>query len=158
MPGGDVNPYLAVAGMIAAGLHGIDQKLELEEACTGNAYTGDAAHVPTTLREAAELWEDSAIAREAFGADVVDALPQHGARGAAGVRHGRHGLGAFPVLRAHVRTRLCRTSTRTHELPVVNPATEELITTVAAAGPADVDAAVRRAAAAQRALGGARPG
>ncbi|WP_181767189.1 glutamine synthetase family protein [Streptomyces albidus (ex Kaewkla and Franco 2022)] len=71
VPGGDVNPYLAVAGMIAAGLHGIDQKLELEEACTGNAYTGDAVHVPATLREATELWEHSAIAREAFGEDVV---------------------------------------------------------------------------------------
>jgi glutamine synthetase len=72
VPGGDVNPYLAVAGMIAAGLHGIDNELELPEACTGNAYTGDAAHVPTTLREAAGLWEESAVAREAFGAEVVE--------------------------------------------------------------------------------------
>ncbi|MFI7245113.1 glutamine synthetase family protein [Streptomyces qinglanensis] len=72
VPGGDVNPYLAVAGMIAAGLHGIDNALELPAACTGNAYTGDAAHVPTTLREAAELWEGSAPAREAFGSEVVD--------------------------------------------------------------------------------------
>ncbi|WP_431984670.1 glutamine synthetase family protein [Streptomyces qinglanensis] len=72
VPGGDVNPYLAVAGMIAAGLHGIDNALELPAACTGNAYTGGAAHVPTTLREAAELWEGSAPAREAFGSEVVD--------------------------------------------------------------------------------------
>jgi glutamine synthetase len=72
VPGGDVNPYLATAGMIAAGLHGVDEKLELEEACTGNAYTGDAAHVPTTLREAAQLWETSVIAREAFGEEVVE--------------------------------------------------------------------------------------
>ncbi|MGA4878156.1 glutamine synthetase family protein [Streptomyces lydicamycinicus] len=72
LPGGDVNPYLAVAGMVAAGLYGIEHELELPEATTGNAYTGDAAHVPTTLRDAAELWENSAIARAAFGDEVVD--------------------------------------------------------------------------------------
>ncbi|GAA5610736.1 glutamine synthetase [Streptomyces platensis] len=72
LPGGDVNPYLAVAGMVAAGLYGIEHELELPEATTGNAYTGDAAHVPTTLREAAELWERSPIARAAFGDEVVD--------------------------------------------------------------------------------------
>ncbi|MGA5131699.1 glutamine synthetase family protein [Streptomyces olivoreticuli] len=72
LPGGDVNPYLAVAGMVAAGLHGIEQELELPEACTGNAYAGDAAHVPTTLREAADLWEASPIARAAFGDEVVE--------------------------------------------------------------------------------------
>ncbi|MEU3739498.1 MULTISPECIES: glutamine synthetase family protein [unclassified Streptomyces] len=71
LPGGDVNPHLAVAGLVAAGLHGIEQKLELPEECTGNAYTGDYAHVPTTLREAAELWENSAIAKAAFGDEVV---------------------------------------------------------------------------------------
>ena len=72
LPGGDVNPYLAVAGMIAAGLHGIERKLELPEACTGNAYTGDAEQVPGTLRDAAALWGGSALAREAFGDEVVD--------------------------------------------------------------------------------------
>ncbi|MEU6929982.1 glutamine synthetase family protein [Streptomyces sp. NPDC046385] len=71
LPGGDVNPYLAVAGLIAAGLHGIEQRLELPDACTGNAYTGDYAHVPSTLREAAELWENSEIAKAAFGPEVV---------------------------------------------------------------------------------------
>lgn len=72
LPGGDVNPYLAVAGMVAAGLYGIEHALELPDATTGNAYNGDAAHVPTTLREAAELWERSPIARAAFGDEVVD--------------------------------------------------------------------------------------
>ncbi|MFD5398001.1 glutamine synthetase family protein [Streptomyces sp. NPDC127097] len=75
LPGGDVNPYLAVAGMVAAGLYGIEHELELPEATTGNAYTADAGsvgHVPTTLREAAELWERSPIARAAFGDEVVD--------------------------------------------------------------------------------------
>ncbi|MET8825296.1 glutamine synthetase family protein [Streptomyces sp. NPDC004610] len=72
LPGGDVNPYLAVAGMVAAGLHGIEERLELPDACPGNAYTGDYDHVPTTLREAAELWQHSALARSAFGDEVVD--------------------------------------------------------------------------------------
>ncbi|GAA2592938.1 MULTISPECIES: glutamine synthetase family protein [Streptomyces] len=71
LPGGDVNPYLAVAGLVAAGLHGIEQKLELPEPCPGNAYTADFAHVPTSLREAAELWENSTIAKAAFGDEVV---------------------------------------------------------------------------------------
>ncbi|MET9700412.1 glutamine synthetase family protein [Streptomyces sp. NPDC006529] len=71
LPGGDVNPYLAVAGLVAAGLHGIENRLELPEACAGNAYTADYAHVPTTLREAAELWENSDIAKAAFGPEVV---------------------------------------------------------------------------------------
>ncbi|GKQ34817.1 glutamine synthetase family protein [Streptomyces sp. A012304] len=71
LPGGDVNPHLAVAGLVAAGLYGVEQKLELPEACPGNAYAADFAHVPTTLREAAELWENSPIARAAFGDEVV---------------------------------------------------------------------------------------
>ncbi|MFE7647298.1 glutamine synthetase family protein [Streptomyces phaeoluteigriseus] len=71
LPGGDVNPHLAVAGLVAAGLYGIERKLELPEPCTGNAYSADYAHVPTTLREAAELWENSPIARAAFGDEVV---------------------------------------------------------------------------------------
>ncbi|MDX2596360.1 MULTISPECIES: glutamine synthetase family protein [Streptomyces] len=71
LPGGDVNPYLAVAGLVAAGLYGIERKLELPEPCTGNAYAADLAHVPTTLREAAELWETSPIAKAAFGEEVV---------------------------------------------------------------------------------------
>ncbi|WP_055492769.1 glutamine synthetase family protein [Streptomyces sp. TP-A0356] len=71
LPGGDVNPHLAVAGMVAAGLHGVEQKLELPEPCPGNAYTAEYAHVPTTLREAAELWETSPIAKAAFGDEVV---------------------------------------------------------------------------------------
>jgi len=71
LPGGDVNPYLAVAGLVAAGLHGIEHGLELPDACEGNAYTARYDQVPTSLREAAALWEDSQVAREAFGDDVV---------------------------------------------------------------------------------------
>ncbi|MCX4678421.1 glutamine synthetase family protein [Streptomyces sp. NBC_01433] len=71
LPGGDVNPHLAVAGLIAAGLHGVEEKLELPEACEGNAYTAGYEQVPTTLREAAGLWERSEVARAAFGDEVV---------------------------------------------------------------------------------------
>lgn len=71
LPGGDVNPHLAVAGLVAAGLHGVEHRLELPDACTGNAYTAGYDQVPTTLREAAELWEASPIAEEAFGEEVV---------------------------------------------------------------------------------------
>ncbi|GAA3659656.1 glutamine synthetase family protein [Lentzea roselyniae] len=72
VPGGDVNPYLAVAALIAAGLHGVERKLELEDEFVGNAYASDRPTVPTTLREAADLFAASEIAREAFGKEVVD--------------------------------------------------------------------------------------
>jgi glutamine synthetase len=72
VPGGDVNPYLAIAAMIAAGLDGLERKLELEAVCPGNAYRSDAARVPTTLRAAAEALDGSRFARAAFGDDVVD--------------------------------------------------------------------------------------
>ncbi|HJQ01295.1 MAG TPA: glutamine synthetase family protein [Jatrophihabitans sp.] len=72
LPGGDVNPYLAVAAMIAAGLHGVDNELPLEPALAGNAYTGQAPRVPGTLRESAQLLGCSTIARQAFGDEVVE--------------------------------------------------------------------------------------
>ncbi|MFD4673648.1 glutamine synthetase family protein [Lentzea sp. NPDC058450] len=72
VPGGDVNPYLAVAALIAAGLHGVEQKLELEDEFVGNAYASDRPTVPTTLKEAANLLAGSQIAHDAFGKDVVD--------------------------------------------------------------------------------------
>jgi glutamine synthetase len=72
LAGGDVNPYLALAGLIAAGLHGVDKGLKLPEPCAGNAYTAeDVDHVPTTLREARELFAGSAVARAALGEEVV---------------------------------------------------------------------------------------
>jgi glutamine synthetase len=72
VPGGDVNPYLAVAALVASGLHGIEQELTLEPPCEGNAYVGDNPHVPTTLRDAAERLAESKIARRAFGDETVD--------------------------------------------------------------------------------------
>jgi glutamine synthetase len=73
IPGGDVNPYLATAAVIAAGLAGIEEKLELEPAFEGNAYDDPhAEHVPTSLAEALDLWRGSDFARRTFGDDVVD--------------------------------------------------------------------------------------
>ncbi|HEY5222808.1 MAG TPA: glutamine synthetase family protein [Microbacteriaceae bacterium] len=72
LPGGDVNPYLAVAAMLAGGLYGIEHELELEPETPGNAYESGAPTVPTTLREAREALAHSTIAREVFGDDVVD--------------------------------------------------------------------------------------
>jgi len=71
-PGGDVNPYLAIAAMIAAGLYGIDNELPLEPAFEGNAYADTRVKVPHTLRDALELWQHSAIAKAAFGPEVVE--------------------------------------------------------------------------------------
>ncbi|HEX2085537.1 MAG TPA: glutamine synthetase family protein, partial [Solirubrobacteraceae bacterium] len=72
VPGGDVNPHLALSAMIAAGLHGIEQGLELEPAYDGNAYESEKPRVPASLRDARELFAGSAVARAAFGDDVVE--------------------------------------------------------------------------------------
>jgi glutamine synthetase len=72
LPGADVNPYLALAAMIAAGLHGIDEDLELEPAFVGNAYESDKPRVPQTLYAARDLFASSALARDAFGEEVVE--------------------------------------------------------------------------------------
>jgi glutamine synthetase len=71
-PGADVNPYLGLSAMIAAGLHGIENELALEDELVGNAYLSDKPRVPATLREARELFAGSAVARDAFGPEVVD--------------------------------------------------------------------------------------
>ena len=72
VPGGDVNPYLAVAGMVAAGLDGIERELPLEDAFVGNAYGSDSEHVPSSMSEALDLWTGSAWVRETFGDEVQD--------------------------------------------------------------------------------------
>jgi glutamine synthetase len=72
VPGGDVNPYLAVAGMIAAGIDGIDRELPLEPEFRGDAYKSeDLPRVPKTLRDAAELFGASELAKSALGENVV---------------------------------------------------------------------------------------
>jgi glutamine synthetase len=70
VPGGDVNPYLAVAGMIAAGIDGIEKKMTLEPRFDGNAYALETDRVPNTLQMARDLWANSAWAKEAFGERV----------------------------------------------------------------------------------------
>lgn len=70
--GADLNPYLAVAALIAAGIRGIDEKMALPPVTAGNAYAGDADRLPTTLRDAREKLANSAFAREAFGDEVID--------------------------------------------------------------------------------------
>ena len=72
IPGGDVNPYLAFAALLAAGLYGIAQELELPPPLEGNAYESDAERFPSTLREAVAALETGTMAREALGDDVVD--------------------------------------------------------------------------------------
>jgi glutamine synthetase len=77
VPGGDVNPYLACAALIAAGLDGIDNELPLEDAQPGNAYVSGVDRLPTTLRDARDLFGESALARKAFGDEVVDHYLNH---------------------------------------------------------------------------------
>jgi glutamine synthetase len=72
VPGGDVNPYLALAAMLAGGLHGIEEQLPLEPQLVGNAYESDKPHVPSTLRDARDAFHGSAVARSVFGDEVVD--------------------------------------------------------------------------------------
>ena len=73
IPGSDVNPYLACAALLAAGLAGIEAKLELEAEMKGDMYSSKGIReIPHNLREAAELLDASAMLRAAFGDDVVD--------------------------------------------------------------------------------------
>jgi glutamine synthetase len=72
VPGGDVNPYLALAAMLAGGLHGIENDLELGDPLVGNAYTSGLPKVPSTMPEARERFAGSVIARAALGDEVVD--------------------------------------------------------------------------------------
>src|SRR6266540_3844448 len=72
IPGGDANPYLAFAALLAAGLNGVEQGLELPPPLEGNAYESDAERFPHSLREAIAALEGGTMARAAFGDDVVD--------------------------------------------------------------------------------------
>ena len=136
LAGGDVNPYLAIAAMIASGLHGIDSELELEPALEGNAYTSDKPHVPIDA-----AGRPRPVRGERRGARGVRrggrrALPQQRRRRAARVRGRRDGLGALAGLRAAVT------------LTVLEPATEEVLAEIPRAGAEEADAAVARAKAA----------
>ena len=72
VPGSDVNPYLALAAMIAGGFYGIDQELEHDPELMGNAPGSEVFSVPGTLREASQAFSSSQIARTALGDEVVD--------------------------------------------------------------------------------------
>ena len=106
LPGADVNPYLALSAMIAAGLHGMDGELELEAPIGGNAYASDKPRVPGTLRDARDLFADSAVAREAFGEEVVEHYLNNAQVELDAFDVRGHRLGALPRLRAALNGRL----------------------------------------------------
>ncbi len=70
LPGGDVNPYLAIAGMIASGLDGIEKKLKLADSFSGNAYEASFPRIPDSLQAAAVEFENSEFIRTFFGSEV----------------------------------------------------------------------------------------
>lgn len=71
--GSDINPYLAIAAQLAAGIKGLEEKLELVPPTSGDVYkNARAKSIPTSLRDAAETLRKSKMLREAFGDDVVD--------------------------------------------------------------------------------------
>ena len=73
LPGADVNPYLALAALIAAGLHGIDAELELEPRVRGQRLrVRQAARAGHAARRARRCSPAATVAREAFGEEVVD--------------------------------------------------------------------------------------
>ncbi len=70
--GSDLNPYLAIAALVAAGLKGIEEQLVCPEPSTGDVYTlADAPDIPHTLRDATERLRRSAMLKEAMGEEVV---------------------------------------------------------------------------------------
>ncbi len=102
LPGGDVNPYLALAAMIAAGLDGIERDLPPALVFTGNAYEADLPRVPKTLHEAART-----VCRERFYPGGVRRgrgrpLRQHGEGRAGRLQRHRYRLGTIPVFRKDV--------------------------------------------------------
>ena len=137
VPGADVNPYLALAAIVAGGLYGIEEGLELEPEFMGNAYNSDKPRLPTTLREAADLFSASAVTRKAFGDEVVDHYANMARRRARGIRVGCNGLGALSGIRAPVSS----------ERAVVNPANEEIIKTISPLDAEAIDEAIARSAA-----------
>ena len=100
VPGGDVNPYLAVAAMIAAGLDGIEKGLELEPAFTGNAYESGGPKVPDLARRGGRPLVGVGVGGGDLRRGRAGALRQHGPHRARRVRPRHHRLGALPRLRA----------------------------------------------------------
>ncbi len=72
VPGADMNPYLAIAGMLAAGLAGIEEKLDPGAPIGGDTYEGDSDYIPDNLRDATAALKGSQMLRAAMGDAVVD--------------------------------------------------------------------------------------
>jgi glutamine synthetase len=70
--GSDLNPYLAMAAQLAAGIKGIEDKMDLDPPTVGDAYAGDTGMIPQNLRDAMGTLKNSKMLREALGDDVVD--------------------------------------------------------------------------------------
>ncbi|MGI9402314.1 MAG: glutamine synthetase family protein [Rhizobiaceae bacterium] len=70
--GSDLNPYLALSGLLAAGIKGLENKTDPGQPFTGDAYHGDSGNIPATLRDAIGEFRSSAMLREAFGSEVID--------------------------------------------------------------------------------------
>lgn len=70
--GSDLNPYLAIAGLLAAGIKGLENETDPGGPFTGDAYQGDSGNIPSTLRDAVGEFRSSAMLREAFGNEVID--------------------------------------------------------------------------------------
>ena len=70
--GSDLNPYLAMAAQIAAGIKGIEDSLDLDPPTVGDAYAGNTGKIPETLRDAMGTLKESAMLRAAMGDDVID--------------------------------------------------------------------------------------
>ncbi len=102
IPGADVNPYLAFAALLAAGLHGIEKELELPPEFKGNAYESDVQRFPHSLRDAISELERGKMAKQAFGEDVVGHYLHYAQTEQGSVRQGRDGLRAREALRAWV--------------------------------------------------------
>jgi glutamine synthetase len=78
LPGADANAYHAFAATIAAGLHGIEQRIEPPHPYRGNGYSADGLpRIPSTFPEAIELWRGSEVARDCFGDDVHHHVLRH---------------------------------------------------------------------------------
>ena len=135
VPGGDVNPYLALAAMMAGGLHGVEAELPLGAAAGGQRLHLRRPAGADTLQKARDAFTTSSIARASLRRGGRRPLHEHGRRRAQGLQRRRHRLGAPPQLRKDVMT--------THT--VLNPATAEPVTEVPLATVEDTDAHIARA-------------
>jgi glutamine synthetase len=86
VPGADANPYLSLAALLAAGLAGVDRRLDAPQPLSGDAYASSAGELPRDLTEAVAAFERSQVAGEAFGAAVHEHLVQHARMELAAIR------------------------------------------------------------------------